>query len=374
MLAFYDRRRIIFAVISAIVTISIFTTLQQTRVSDSIRVRIGIGQSNGRGSHIAVNNDLYRTGTGIVDGSSAVLENGIERFAYVTFLSGAFDEDDNIEKDNYFVATRILVWQLLHKAETRTNGIDVIVMVTPSVSQSRRDRLAKDGAIVYPVQFLHVENDSWIRAAQHRWDDVMAMLRAWEMTQYSRILMLDGDTMLRLPLDGIFSDPGAEVRETRLLDNNTALDGEARLPPNYLLGSLSEVLDSKHDFPPKDGTGLKSIGKMNAGFMVLTPSQSTFNYYVSLLNITDAFDPKYPVQNLLNYAHRWDGPMPWTEVSYTWNIRCPTENDFAKGLVSMHEKWWTQPSLYENQKVKDFLMAQRWEMKGWYGAWDLRHA
>ncbi|KAL5461983.1 hypothetical protein PMIN07_005077 [Paraphaeosphaeria minitans] len=84
--------------------------------------------------------------------------------------------------------------------------------------------------------------------------------------------------------------------------------------------------------------------------------------------------PKVPEQNLLNHVHRWDGPMPWSEVDYKWNIRCQTENDFAKGLVSMHEKWWTQPYLYENQGVKDWLRRQRWEMKGWYDAWNLRHA
>lgn len=84
-----------------------------------------------------------------------------EKLVYVTFLSGTVDQDDDHEKDNYLQAVRILVWQLVHVLETRTKH-DVIVMVTPSVSQSRRDRLKKDGAIIYPVEFLHTLNDGWI--------------------------------------------------------------------------------------------------------------------------------------------------------------------------------------------------------------------
>lgn len=370
-----ERRRIAIALLTTVISIFLLFTLRESHAAAAVRIRIGIGHNSGSTIFSKIGeNDIYRTGAGFTNGSTPILANGKERFAYVTFLSGTLDQEDDLENDNYFVATRILVWQLLHKPQTRTNGIDVIVMVTPSVSESRRSRLAKDGAIIHLVDFLHVDNDEWIHAAEHRWDDVMTKLRAWEMTEYSRILMLDGDTMLRLPLDGVFGDPGAKIRPTKQLDNITQLEGEATLPSTYLLGSLSEVWDSSHEFPPTDGTGLKKYGKMNAGFMLLAPSQATFDYYRSLLGIPNSFDPKYPEQNLLNHAHRWDGPMPWTEVDYKWNIRCPTENDFAKGLVSMHEKWWTQPYLYENQKVKDFLKAQRWEMKGWYDAWDLRHS
>ena len=169
-----------------------FLTLYQAPVTDLSHLRIGLGKGYGSPSPSRLDKDIYRTDTGFTNSSVPILTNGKERFAYVTFLSGTVDQEEDLEEDNYFIATRILVWQLLHKRQTRANGIDVIVMVTPSVSTSRHERLRRDGAIVYPVDFLHVENDSWVHAAQHRWDDVMTKLRAWEMIQYSRILMLDG--------------------------------------------------------------------------------------------------------------------------------------------------------------------------------------
>jgi hypothetical protein len=182
--------------------------------------------------------------------------DGSEKLAYVTFLSGTLDQDEDLENDNYFNAIRILVWQLLHQYETRTKDIDVVVMVTPSVSMSRRHRLKRDGAIVYPVEFLRSKS-RWAKAEDPRWEDVMTKLRVWEMTQYSRILVMDGDSMLVRPLDGVFNDPAAQIQTTKQFDNYTALEGEAPLPSKYLLASLSEVWDSTHEFPPTHGTGLK---------------------------------------------------------------------------------------------------------------------
>jgi alpha-N-acetylglucosamine transferase len=285
-----------------------------------------------------------------------------EKLAYVTFLSGTVDAGDDLEEDKYFQAVRILLWQLLHKEETRTKH-DVIVMVTPSVSQARRDRLEKDGAKLHAVEFLHTPNDSWIHAEKKRWDDVMTKMRVWEMTQYDRILMLDGDSMLVKSLDGVFDDPAAQVLQTKPSNDTT-------LPSTYLVASNSEVWDSTHTFPPTHGTGLKRPGVMNAGFFILAPSLPAFELYKTLIDTPHSFDPKYPEQNLINYVHRWDGPMPWQELAYTWNIRCPNDHDIANGLVSVHEKWWTQPFIYENEKTKQWLLTRRWEMKGWYDALD----
>lgn len=372
-MGFFERKRVFIAVlVSVLVTISLLVGIQ-TNAMDVIRAH---KSSEGNEQPAAGKDDKPKTPQvpTYKEIPGGVEINGTEKLAYVTFLSGTVDSGDDLEKDNYFVAVRILIWQLVHNPDTRTKH-DVVVMVTPSVSQSRRDRLTKDGAIVYPVEFLHTENDSWIQPEQHRWDDVMTKMRVWQMTQYSRILMLDGDTMLRSSLDGVFDDPGAQILATKspASVNYTALPGEAALPSTYLLASLTEVWDSTHSFPPGEGTGLKDIGYMNAGFFLLAPSLDAYDYYLSLLNIPHSFDPRYPEQNLINRAHTWTGPMPWREIAYTWNVRCPNENDFANGLVSMHEKWWTQPYIYENKKVKEWLLTRRYEMKGWYDAWDAKN-
>ncbi|KAL6707317.1 hypothetical protein ACN47E_004305 [Coniothyrium glycines] len=314
--------------------------------------------------------------------SNNTISGNAEKLAYVTWLSATTleDGDEDLEHDNYFLATRILVWQLLHVPRTRTKGIDVVVMVTPRVSKSRITRLRQDGAIVHTIDFLQSETH-WEKGDSNRWNNVMSKLRVWQMTQYDRILMLDSDVMLLHPLDGVFDDPAAQIRPTVDEDedrefpetNNptkfTPIEG-IELPSTYLLASLSEIDNSNHDFPPTYTTGIKTPSYFNAGFFMLAPSEAVFEYYVALLNTPNSFDPRYPEQNLLNTAHHWKGPMPWKELSYKWNIREPNENDFKKGVVSVHEKWWDQPFIYDNQKVKDWLRSRRWVMQGWYTVYD----
>lgn len=288
---------------------------------------------------------------------------GGSKLAYVTWLSGTVDQTDDLENDKYFVATRILLWHLLHNPATRTKGIDVVVMVDPSVSESRRTRLARDGAILHSVEFL--TSNTALHPEQERWKNIMTKLRVFQMTQYSRILMLDGDMMLLHPLDGVFDDPGAQIQVTQ--DHEpTKL---AALPPTYLLAGISEPADSHHHFPVTKAE-IKDLGYMNAGFFMLAPSEAAFEHYRSYLDVPDSFRSTYMEQDLLNQAHKWTGPMPWKELNYKWNVRYPTENDFERGLVSMHEKWWEQKYIYDNEKVKNWLQSRRWEMKGWYDAYD----
>ena len=290
----------------------------------------------------------------------------------MTWLSSTVvgEKSEKLDEDVYFIGTRILIWQLLHDPDTKAEGIDVIVAVTPDVSASRRERLRKDGAIVRSIEFVHGKNDSWLHPKESRWNDIMSKLRVWEFTEYSKIAMLDGDMILNHRLDGIFQDPGARIMQT--MRDRPTKDDEPALPDTYMLGSIGEVAGADHEYPPTWETGLKKKGYFCAGFFLLQPSKELFNYYTALLDIPMRFDPKYMEQNLLNYAHRWDGPMPWKEIAYTWNIRSVNDNDLDKGVVSMHEKWWEKP-LSDSQRVKDIFQKVRWKMEGFYAAYDQVH-
>lgn len=79
---------------------------------------------------------------------------------------------------------------------------------------------------------------------------------------------------------------------------------------------------------------------LNAGFFVIRPSKDLFAYYESLLRVDGKFDPTFPEQNLLNYAHRRDGPMPWAPLGWRWNMNWPTMADFEGGARSFHAKYW----------------------------------
>lgn len=42
------------------------------------------------------------------------------KYAYVTLLSGTVHAEEDLAKDNYFVAVRILIWQLLHSKPAKS--------------------------------------------------------------------------------------------------------------------------------------------------------------------------------------------------------------------------------------------------------------
>lgn len=119
------------------------------------------------------------------------------KYAFATLLAGYYQghADDEVENDQYFVAVRILAYQFLHAPETRTtHGYPFIVLVTPEVSEAKRERLRMDGAII--VEAPPFEVASWFQIPNVQWRSVLAKMRVLELTQFERVLLLDGDTQL----------------------------------------------------------------------------------------------------------------------------------------------------------------------------------
>jgi len=273
------------------------------------------------------------------------------KVAYATLLLPENNtESPEIEQDPYFLSIRLLNYQSQHDEATRTAfSIPFLVLVTSGVDKWKCDQLAQEGAVIVPVDRLDV---NWIEPGHERWRDVMIKLRLFELVDYDRILFLDADTFLLKPLDGIFDDPAAQPRET--LQQTKIKPDEAPLPANYVFATLAEVMHTTHSYPPVP------MSYFNAGFFLLSPSFELFKYYISLFKLPGRFDTTYPEQNLLNYAHRQDGNMPWGRLFYGWNINLPHPNDIRKGVASVHAKLWTSGS--ELQPIEQELQ-NRWQAK-----------
>ncbi|KAF1962505.1 nucleotide-diphospho-sugar transferase [Byssothecium circinans] len=271
-----------------------------------------------------------------------------ERLAYATFLAGTQARIDNLtisektfHSDKYFTATRLLGYHLMHKSSTRTRrNIPFVVMVTQTVPDIQIKRLEKDGATVVKVE--PQPTGDWFHPQKARWNDVMTKLRLWELEQFNRVLFLDVDNALFSPLDGVFDDPGARMVESgEDVGSPQDAETESEVPKTYLMASAPEC-KARHNFPPSDADYLHGPDYFNAGFFMFSPSNLLHAHYSSLASNSSAnkFQTDYPEQNLLNYAHRRDGPMPWTTLDGKWNIVYGNQDDVDKGLVSVHMKWW----------------------------------
>jgi len=303
----------------------------------------------------------------------ATLETTKSKYAFATLLASDAthpDDQDNLQ-DDYFIATRLLAYQILHAPETRSNDIPFIVLATKGVSEAKRARLRHDGAIVLSVETI--EKPSWVEAGAANWEEVFDKLRLWSLTQFDLICFLDGDTVLNRPLDGVFADPAATPQNTTLSRPETIKQDEAPLPATYVFAGQPEM-NRKHTYPPSAATNsYPNIHYLNAGFFVMQPSLQLLTHYLSILALPNRFVPKFPEQNLLNYAHRSaeeGGNMPWKMLEPQWNIHYPTREDLEGGVVSLHEKWWAPG---DEEGLGPYLRSWRWRMEGfWEGVDELR--
>ena len=291
-----------------------------------------------------------------------------EKLAYATYLAGTSKNPPPEDRDNFFVATRMLVYQILHDPVTKSQkGLPMIVLVDPLVTESKRQRLEKDGARVIPVEYLRPKT-TWLKPLKPRWRDLMVKLRLWELQEYDRILFMDSDTMLARPMDDIFDEPGAQWQGSM---NNTVAD-EGQLAPEYVMAGVLEV-PRNHSYPPKE-EDFFSLDIFNGGFFICAPSQRLFRHYKKILEIPQRFNSDLMEMALLNYAHRKDGPMPWGRLPNTWSIRNPNWRDVEGGVASVHEKWWKAQEFKLDWELGHWFREIGWKMQGFYfyTDWDSR--
>ena len=248
----------------------------------------------------------------------------------------------------------------MHQAETSSNtSIPFVVVVSNEVSQSKRKRLEKDGAKVVVVD--SISDPEWLSTIK-QYQGVMTKLRVFQQTEYEKLLYMDADMLITRRMDGIFEDAGTKIQKPKRGMNST--EETAPLPPSYLLAGQAQQLSRVHRYPPDP-----EAQWMCSGFMVFKPSQEIFEYYSSIMERDNSFAPDYPDQNLLNYAHRWDGPMPWTNVYYKWTSTFPTIKEYAMGAAALHEKYWLDGmrSEEEGQNILgDMWLKVKSDMEAFY--------
>ena len=278
-------------------------------------------------------------------------------YAFVTLLNLNPKLDNQTvpdDEDEYFVATRVLAYQLLHAPRTRTNtSIPFVVLATPDIAESKLERLRKDGAIVKVIERI---SESWMKPGLERWRDQLGKLRMLELVQFEKVLSLDADMYIAERMDGVFTDPTTEPLTPK---PELAVGDEAPLPTSYIFSAQQYMEGRRHPYPPPAGD------YFSGGFFLCQPSIEAFNYYLSVAKIKDRFRANDMEQGLLNYAHRRDGPMPWTEIYYKWTTTWPSMKEFQAGAHSLHEKWWDEKIALDPDLRKLWYIA-RGEMEGYH--------
>lgn len=266
--------------------------------------------------------------------------------------------DELRHEDHYFTGVRMLMYQLLHNPETRTNtSIDFVVLVQKDVPQKNRKQLTMEGAIVKEVEDVKFD---WIKPGRDRWAHVMTKLRVFQLVEYEKVLLLDCDIVVTQRLDAIFDDPAAQVAEN-LGDTEKIMDDEAPQPSTYLMAGNCGPTPAR---PEGLWPGFRG-NRLNAGFVILQPSEKMYQHQYSVASIEGRFPGGSPEQDLWNYVYSRDRNMPWKQLDPIWTVNSPIYNDYVQGVKSIHEKYWAT-HVQKDPELRDVLLSSRWKMQGFY--------
>jgi len=126
-------------------------------------------------------------GDGLEGNASPCPAAEIKDEAFVTLLYG----------DEFLLPIRVLGRSLAASGTTRGK----LVMVTTDVSHEARSRLERDCWTVFPMTPI----DNPFHNAPKRFSKVLTKLRIWTLTQYKKVVYLDGDTIVSRNPDKLFN-------------------------------------------------------------------------------------------------------------------------------------------------------------------------
>jgi hypothetical protein len=219
------------------------------------------------------------------------------KIAYVTVLTGG---------DAYLPGVEVLGQSI------RASGSNVphVVMVTPDVGASARGALSAQGSILRDIE--PIPNPSPARAHLYpRFAHVFTKLRAWDLTEYDKLVLLDADTIVVQRIDDLFERPGIAAA------------------PDFFLPD-----------------------QFNSGVMVLEPGEQTFRAMLDRLGSVPSYDGGD--QGFLNeFFHDWYAMPVEHRLPIGYNV-----HNFIFQFLHSHQS--LKAELARRVKVIHYTLQKPW--------------
>ncbi|MDK2632377.1 glycosyltransferase family 8 protein [Pantoea stewartii subsp. indologenes] len=248
-------------------------------------------------------------------------------FAWVTLLT----------QPDYLVGVKAL-HRSLQQTKTRW---PLLVMATNAISDSECEALRDEGCLIRRVDPLYPDNDLNQHYASERFGEVWTKLRAWQLTEYRRVVFLDADMLILKNMDELFT--------LDLGDFVLAACHACRCNPNQI-ESYPDSWEPEfchYTWQEREQTPPAHVDYyLNGGFLVLEPDETVFNdLEARIAAIDDLRAYAFSEQDLLNEAFK----DKWLPLSYIYNA--------LKTLRFQHDTLW------ECKEVKNlhYILAKPWE-------------
>ncbi|OCH96552.1 nucleotide-diphospho-sugar transferase [Obba rivulosa] len=224
--------------------------------------------------------------------------------AYVTLLT----------KASYLPGALVLHQSLLSVG----SRYPLVIMVTPSLPPDVREVVKRRGIAMREIERLMPE-EGIHQLSQHdgRFQDTWTKLRAFELTEYERVVMLDSDMIVKQNMDELMD---FELPKDWIAAAHVCACNPRRLP-HYPVDWIPEncaytpkvhpqALTSETQFTESSP---RPYTELNSGTVVLNPSAELFDgiqHFLSTSPLVPTFS--FPDQDLLSvfFKGRWK-PLPW---------------------------------------------------------------
>ncbi|KAI0757153.1 nucleotide-diphospho-sugar transferase [Daedaleopsis nitida] len=192
----------------------------------------------------------------------------------------------------------------------------LVVMTTPSLSPGAREVLKKRGMIVRDIDHLYPSEGTY-KLAEHdaRFRDTWTKLRAFELIEYDRVVMLDADMIVMRNMDDLFD---TELEKDWIAAAHVCACNPRKLshyPPEWIPANCAHtaVEHPKAEPPQITESSPAPYRLLNSGLVVLNPSTDILNDIThTIATSTSIATYIFPDQDLLaDYFYgRWR-PLSW---------------------------------------------------------------
>ena len=252
--------------------------------------------------------------------------------------------------------------QALHKSLQQSQSAwPLVVMVTDNIDEDDRARLQQAGCLLRAVEPLAPKTELEQHYASAQFSEVWTKLRAWQLTEFSRLVFLDADMLVLKNMDELFDQP--------LAPGEIAACHACRCNPNKV-ASYPASWQPENCFYTWQDRALPAPASLdnylNGGFLVLTPDDAQFAALAnSIAAIDDLSAYAFSEQDLLNevFDGRWQ-PLSWVynalkTLPYQHAASCKV--DEIKNLHYIQAKPWhrdlNQP---ESERDKYYALDKLW--------------
>ncbi|THV04831.1 nucleotide-diphospho-sugar transferase [Dendrothele bispora CBS 962.96] len=206
----------------------------------------------------------------------------------------------------------LVLWYGLKSVESK---YPLVAMVTPDLPKEARDILRKYGIAMWEVDTLLPAEDRH-SVAEHdaRFKDTWTKLRAFELVDFERVVMLDSDMIVMKNMDELMVLPleSDEIAAAHVCACNPMkiLHYPADwVPENCAHTAVKSPLSNPPSWTPN---GPRPYGQLNSGTVVLNPSAQLSTAIVHYLNTQPLEEFAFPDQDLLSafFRGKWKA-LPW---------------------------------------------------------------